>query len=61
MHSESSFIVRKVWELVELCAELRRRCRWVNMEDFRNACDSWQIDRKDAYSALRVLEQMNYR
>ena len=60
MNPESDFIVRKVWELVELCAEQRRHCRWVNMEDFRNALDSWEIGRKDAYAALLELEQGNY-
>jgi hypothetical protein len=30
------------------------------MEDFSNALDRWQIDRKDAYAALRALEQKNY-
>jgi hypothetical protein len=60
MNSEWLFIVRKVWELVELCAEKRGRCRWVNMHDFGNALDSWEIDRKRAYAALRVLEQKNY-
>ena len=60
MNSERLFVVRKVWELVELCAEQRRHCRWVNMEDFCNALDSWQIGRKDASSALRELEQGIY-
>jgi hypothetical protein len=59
MNPESVFIVRKVWELVELCAEQRRHCRWVNMEDLRNALDSWEIGRKEAYAALRELEQKN--
>jgi hypothetical protein len=40
MNSERLFIVHKVWQLVELSAEQRRRCRWVNMYDFRNALDS---------------------
>ena len=56
----SKFAVSKVLELVELCAEQRRHCRWVNMEDFRNALDSWEIGRKDAYAALLELEQGNY-
>lgn len=60
MNTEGLFIVWKVWELVELCAEKPRRCRRVNMEDFRNACDSWEIGRKEAYAALRGLEQRNY-
>lgn len=60
MHPESRFIVRKVWELVELCAEQRGRCRWVNMNDFRDALDSGEIGRKDACGALRELERRNY-
>jgi hypothetical protein len=40
MNSERLFIVHKVWQLVGLSAEQRRRCRWVNMYDFRNALDS---------------------
>ena len=56
----SKFAVSKVLELVELCAEQRGRCRRVNMEDFRNALDSWEIGRKEAYAALRGLEQSNY-
>jgi hypothetical protein len=60
MHSESRFIVRKVWELAGLCAERRRRCRWVNLDDFRNAIDGWEIGRKQAYGALLELEQENY-
>jgi hypothetical protein len=56
----SKFAVSKVLELVELCAEQRRHCRWVNMEDFRNALDSCEIGRKDAYCALRELEQGIY-
>src|ERR1017187_9831794 len=56
----SKFAVSKVLELVELCAERRRRCQWVNMVDFRAAVDSWQIDRKEAHAALRELEQRNY-
>jgi hypothetical protein len=48
----SKFAVSKVLQLVELCAEQRRRCRWVNMYDFRNALDSWEIGRKDAHAAL---------
>jgi hypothetical protein len=60
MNSERLFVLRKVWELVELCAEKRRRCRWVNMEDFRNALDGWEIGRKDVYAALRELERENY-
>ena len=60
MNPESVFIVRKVWELVELCAERRRRCQWVNMDDFRNACESWEIGRKEAYAGLWELERRNY-
>ena len=30
------------------------------MEDFRNALDSWEIDRKDAYAALLELQRRNY-
>jgi hypothetical protein len=60
MNSERLFIVRKVWELVELCAEQRKHCRWVNIEDFRNACDGWEIDREEANAALRELERRNY-
>lgn len=60
MNPESVFIVRKVWELVELCAEQRRHCRWVNMEDLRNALDSWEIGRKEAYAALWELERRIY-
>jgi hypothetical protein len=30
------------------------------MVDFRLALDSWEIDRKDAYGALRELEQGIY-
>ena len=56
----SGFTVSKVLELVELCSEKRRRCRWVNMSDCRNALDSWEIDRKEANSALRELERGNY-
>jgi hypothetical protein len=56
----NKFVVSKVLELVELCSEKRRHCRWVNLDDFRNACDSWEIDRKDAYGALRELEGKNY-
>jgi hypothetical protein len=56
----SKFAVSKVLELVELCAERRRRCQWVNMDDFRNACESWEIGRKEAHDALRELEQKNY-
>ena len=56
----SKFAVSKVLELVEPCADQRGRCRWVNMDDFRNALDSWEIDRKDAYAALRALERKNY-
>ena len=51
MNPEWPFTVRKVWELVELCAERRRRCRSVNMHDFRNALDSWEIGRKEVYAA----------
>jgi len=32
----------------------------VSMDDFRNALDSWQIDRNEAYAALRELERENY-
>src|SRR5450631_2209927 len=60
MNSEWRFTIRKVWELVELCAERRRRCQWVNMVDFRAAVDSWEIDRKEAHAALRELERKNY-
>jgi hypothetical protein len=60
MHSESHFIVRKVWELAGLCAERRRRCRWVNMKHFRDALDSWEIGRKTAYAVLRELERRNF-
>ena len=60
MHSERRFIVRKVWELVELCADQRRHCRWVNMVDIRNALDSWEIGLKEANAALLELEQKNY-
>jgi hypothetical protein len=60
MNSEWPFIVRKVWELAELCAEQRRRCRWVNLDDFRSALDGWEIGRKEAYAALRELERENY-
>ncbi len=61
MNSERLFVVRKVWELVELCADQRRRrCRWVNLPEFRDALDSWQIGRKEAYAALRELEGRNY-
>ncbi len=56
----SKFAVSKVLELVELCSEKRRHCRWVNLDDFRNACDSWEIGRKEACAALRWLEQRNY-
>lgn len=56
----SKFVVRKVLELVELCSEKRGRCRRVNMENFRNALDSWEIGRKEAYAALRELEQGIY-
>jgi hypothetical protein len=59
-NSEWLFIVRKDLELVELCAERRMRCRWVNMQDFRNALDSWEIGRKEAYAALGELERKNY-
>jgi hypothetical protein len=54
------FVVSKVLELVELCAEKRGRCRWVNMHDFRDALDSWEISRKEAYAVLRELERRNY-
>src|ERR1700739_3149313 len=54
------WVVRKVWELVGLCAEQRIRGRWVNMYDFCHALDSWEIARKDAYAALRELERRNY-
>jgi hypothetical protein len=60
MHSEWRFTVRKVWELVELCAEQRGRCHRVNMDDFRNAIDGWEIGRKEAYAALWELERRNY-
>ena len=60
MNAEWLFIVRKVWELVELCAEQRRHCRRVNMYDFRNGLDNWEIGRKESYAALRVLEERNY-
>jgi hypothetical protein len=60
MNSEWLFIGRKVWELVELCAEKRGRCRWVNMHDFGNALDSWEIGRKELYASLRGLEKRNY-
>lgn len=56
----SKFTVSKVLELVELCSEKRRHCRWVNLAEFRDALDSWEIDRKDAYTALRELERRNY-
>lgn len=59
MNSER-WVVRKVWELVELCAEERKRGRWVNMADFHNALDCWEIGRKEANAALRQLEQGNY-
>jgi hypothetical protein len=48
MNSESGFIVRKVWELVELCADQRRHCRRVDLAEFRDALDSWEIDGKEA-------------
>ena len=60
MNSERLSIVRKVWELVELCAEKPRRCRRVNMESFHNACDGWDIGRKEVYAALHELERSNY-
>jgi hypothetical protein len=60
MNSDSIFIVCKIWELVEVCSEKRRRCRWVNLAEFRNALDCWQIGRKEAYAALRELEQRRY-
>ena len=60
MNSESRFIVRKVWKLAQLCAEQRRRFRWVNLAEFRDALDGWEIDRKEAYAALRELERKNY-
>jgi hypothetical protein len=60
MNSESLFLVSKILEFVDLCADQRRHCRWVNMVDFRNALNSWEIDRKNAYTALRVLELKNY-
>ena len=60
MNYESPFLLRKTWELVELCADQRRHCRWVNLDEFRNALDSWEIGRKEAYSVLRELEQKNY-
>jgi hypothetical protein len=60
MNSERLFIVHKVSELVELCADQRRHCRWVNLDDFRNALDSWEIGGKEAYAALRELERRNY-
>ena len=53
----SKFAVSKVRQLVELCAEQRRRCRRVNMHDFRNACNSWEIGRQEAYAALRGLDR----
>ena len=56
----SKFVGRKVWELVELCADQRRHCRWVNMSDFHNALDSWEIDLKEANAVLFELEQKNY-
>jgi hypothetical protein len=56
----SRFVVNKVLELVELCAEQRRHCRWVNMENFRSARDSSETGRAEAYAALRELEQRNY-
>ena len=43
-----------------LCAERRMRCRWVNMYALRNALDSWEIGRKEAYAALGELERKNY-
>jgi hypothetical protein len=30
------------------------------MEDFRNALDSWEIGRKEAYGALQELERRTY-
>jgi hypothetical protein len=60
MNSERRFIIRKVWELVQLCSDQRRRCRWVNLAEFRNALDSWEIGRKEAYAALQELERGNY-
>jgi hypothetical protein len=60
VNSEGRFIIRKVWELVQLCSDQRRRCRWVNLADFRDALDSWEIGRKEAYAALRELERRNY-
>jgi hypothetical protein len=56
----SKFAVSKVLELVELCAEKRGRCHRVNMDDFRNAIDGWEIGRKEAHNALRVLERKIY-
>jgi hypothetical protein len=60
MSSQGLFIVRKVWEFVDQCAEKRGRCRWVKMHDFRDALDSWEIGRNNAYAALRGLERNNY-
>jgi hypothetical protein len=54
------FVVRKVWELVELCAGQRKRGRWVNMDDFHNALESWEIGSKEANAGLLELEQRNY-
>jgi hypothetical protein len=60
MHSESKFILRKLWELAQLCAEKRGRGRWINMRDFRDALDCSQIGWKEAHAGLSVLEQRNY-
>lgn len=60
MNSEELFIVRKVWEFVEQCAEQRGRCRWVRMTDFWDALDSWGIGKEESYTALRQLEGRYY-
>jgi len=60
MNSRGLSIYRKVWELVELCSEKHRRCRRVNIENFRNACDGWDIGREEVYAALHSLERSNY-
>ena len=59
MNSEH-WVACKIWELVELCAEQRGRIRKVNLAEFHEALDSWEIGRKDAYAALEELEQRNY-
>jgi hypothetical protein len=60
MHSESTFNIRKVWELVGHCAEQRAHGHWVNMGDFHNALDSWEIGRKEADATIQDLEHQNY-